>query len=886
MRILKVREFRGRNIYSHYPVVKVTLDLEEFTDIWTDEIADFRKNLETLIPELKEHHCSRGKEGGFLERVQEGTLLGHVIEHVALEIQQMIGYSVAYGKTLKTQRKGVYDIVVESDVMELGVAAVRAATAVVEQLIKGIVPELAIYIKSLQELKESIEYGPSTKALIRACQERDIPIIPLGSGSLIQLGYGCNQCRIEASITSNTSCISVDIACSKRLTKEILSEQGIPVPQGAIVRNVQEALIAADRIGRPVVIKPEQGNHGQGVFVNLKGDEEIIRAFNQAQSYGKVLLEKHIAGKHYRILVVGEKVAAASEKIAANVVGDGIRTVKELVEEINRDLRRGNGHERSLTKIYLDSASILVLARQKLYPDAVPLKGQLVYLKDVANISTGGTAIDVTDEVHTSIKEIAIRISRTIGLDVAGIDLVTANISSPLNGESAVIEVNAAPGLRMHLFPEVGKGREVGRDIIEHLYPFVKPSRIPLISVTGTNGKTTTTRLISHMMSKWGKYVGMATTGGIYLDGQCIMGGDTTGPKSAEIVLRDPKVEVAVLETARGGILRAGLGYDKASIGVITNICNDHLGLDGIQDMEELARVKALVVEAIEKGGTAVINADDPWSIKIIPRIRENLVLYSLQAENQEVKRHLSTGQKAVFIKNECMVIATGEQYYNLIKVNELPIGIGGLASFNISNALAAVAACLKAGVPVSIIKDGLRTFGAVRTHNPGRCQIYNIKGVRVILDYGHNAAALENIFRLVKKLKHNRLLGVVGIPGDRRNEDILSTAKVAGEYLDYCIVREDEDLRGRRPGEVASLLIEGLEEGGLGRKNREIIPNEIAASLYALSKSIPGDSLVIFYEQLSPLQELLSELEEEAKQRENFDFSLEALENRYYIKN
>lgn len=863
MKILEMREYQGRNIYSHRPVVKATLDLGELGEVWSDCLPGFAESLRTLLPGLTEHHCSRGYPGGFLERLSEGTLLGHVIEHVALELQARAGFAAVYGKTLSTDKSGIYEIVTEARDLKVAGAALSKAVDLVARLVNGGTCNIKEVICELKEIAARNALGPSTEALISACRKRDIPVLPLGPESFFQLGYGIKQRRIEASITGFTSCLGVDIACSKEFTKRILSEAGIAVPRGVTVQDEEQAVEAAFAIGRPVVVKPKSGNQGKGVSLNLSTEEEIKAACRLAKVYcNDVIVESYVTGKHYRLLVVNNKVAAASEKMPACVVGDGIHSITELITAVNEAEARGEGHEKSLTKIKLDPQALFSLARQGIYPDTVLEAGRKTVIRECANLSTGGTASDVTELVHPGVAALAVRAAAIVGIDVTGIDIVTPDISEPPEAGLHVIEVNAAPGLRMHLYPSAGRSRNVAEEIVNYLFPEDNNGKIPIISITGTNGKTTATRLAAHIAGLWGKCAGMATTGGIYIGGECIVRGDTTGPQSAQIVLRDPRVELAVLETARGGILRAGLGYDKAQVGVITNISEDHLGLGGVRDLEELTKVKSLVIEALEKNGTAVLNADDPQTLELSSCVRENLILFSLSPDNLLVQRHLSTGQTALFVRRGQMVLAQGASYHNIINIKDIPIGMKGLAAFNISNALAAAAACLSVGIPLPMIRQGLESFGLSRQHNPGRCQLYKINGISIILDYGHNAAAYESVLAMAKKLKPVRLIGVIGVPGDRRDLDIVQTGLVAGKYLDLAIIKEDLDLRGRKPGETSALLVKGLEKAGMAPHHWNVLLRETAAASAAWQQAQPGDCVVIFYEHLSPLQALFDTLE------------------------
>lgn len=730
MKILEIREYRGKNIYSHYPVVKAIIDLEDLTNIWSDQIPGLAERLVSNLPRLQEHYCSRGREGGFLERVKEGTLFGHIVEHIALELQYMAGYPVIYGKTVATDKPGIYEVIVEAGVMEAAIQALKSALQLIQFIINNRECDVQGEIEKISRAGREYGYGPSTQAILEECRKRDIPVMPLGKGSLLQLGYGVKQQRVQATVTGLTSCISVDIAGDKNLTKQLLAEGGIPVPWGDVARTEDEAVRIAAKLGDSVVVKPCHGNQGKGVSLNLKSEAEVRTAFRIAQSYSEeIIVEKYISGKHFRLLVVGNKLVAAAERIPAHVVGDGIHSVEELIELTNLDPNRGEGHEKPLTKIKIDPTALLVLAKQQMQPSSVPDVKQVVYLRENANLSTGGTAVDVTEEVHPEIVKLAVRAARIIGLDVAGVDLVTPDIKRPLDNGGAVIEINAAPGIRMHHFPSRGVSRNAAGAIVEYLFPQGRSGRIPLVSITGTNGKTTTARLVGHIAALWGKCVGLTTTGGVFVGGECLVKGDTTGPRSAQAVLRDPRVEIAVLETARGGIVRCGLGYDKATVGVITNISEDHLGLDGIKDIKQLAQAKALVVEALEKQGTAVLNADDPWSVELASRVKANLLYFSLAEDNLVVRRHLSTGQKAVFVKKDQLVYAEGDGYHSIVAVQEIPLTMQGLASFNTANALAAAAACISLGIPLSVIKEGLKTFNLGARHNAGRCEFYQLGG-------------------------------------------------------------------------------------------------------------------------------------------------------------
>lgn len=850
----------GRNIYCHSPVLRLTLDLGKWAEKTTRDLPYLEERLFSLLPGLGEHHCSLDYPGGFRTRVQEGTFLGHVLEHMILELLALAGAPVVYGRTREVGRGGVYEIVVECPSPRGGREAAHLAVEVLNSLLKGDQPpDLGEALTRLRCIRAQGDLGPSTAALVKAAQKRGIPVQRLDDRSLIQLGYGKYQKRILATITAQTSCIGVDIAGDKTLTKKILEQAGIPVPPGQIVEDEEEALMVAADLGYPVVVKPDNGNQGKGVSLNLTTEEDIRGACGLVRQYSRgLLLEKQIPGRHYRVLVVGGRAVAAAERIPARVEGDGIHTVAQLVELTNRDPRRGRGHEKCLTKIKIDRVVEAVLKRQGVGLDHIPPAGVRVLLRENANLSTGGTAVDVTADMHPDNAFLAVRAAQAVGLDVAGVDIVTADIAQPLLGSGAIIEVNAAPGLRMHLYPSEGKGRDVAGEIIEHLFPPGSFSRVPLVSITGTNGKTTTARLVGHILRTAGWRVGMTTTEGVWMDDRCLLRGDTTGPWSARLVLSDPLTEAAVLETARGGILREGLCYDEADVGVITNISRDHLGQDGLEDVEDLAYVKSLVIEALRPGGCAVLNADDPLVVSLTSRVNSRLIFFSLTEGNVYLRRHLLAGQEGVFIRGDRVVVGKGGVVEELIAINDLPLAMKGRARHNVANVLAAVAACRALGLDIPKIAKALAGFKGDFSDNPGRLNLFRIGGYRVLLDYGHNPAAYRAILQTAQGLGARRLVGVIGVPGDRCDELILESGRIAGAGFQQLYIKEDVDLRGRMPGEVAALLRQGALAGGLRKDNIEIILGELEAVGRALTKAQAGDLVVIFYEKLEPLLPLI----------------------------
>lgn len=853
MQILHMAAFEGRNVHSHYPVVEMKVALGKYQETTTRGVPGFNDRLLGVLPSLREHYCSLGRPGGFVERLKEGTYLGHVLEHVVLELQTLAGMDVIYGKTRMTSEPGVYKVVFEYRAKQAGLLAGRLALELILGLIDGCPVDVDDVIAKLKRIAEETEPGPSTAAIIRAAERRGIPHFRVNEGSLVQLGYGCRQKRVQATITAATGCIAADIAGDKTLTKKILAEAGIPVPYGGVAANAEEALALAEEIGTPVVLKPYNGNQGKGVSLNLSSEAEIRAAFEVAWNYAsRVIVEKYIRGRHYRILVVGDKVVAASERIPAYVTGDGTHSIRELIDLVNRDPMRGEGHEKPLTRIKVDPVVLLVLARQGLTLDYTPGMGEVVYLRENANLSTGGIAIDATDDLHPENIALARRVARVIGLDVAGVDVVVEDLGLPIvSTGGAVIEVNAAPGIRMHHYPSKGRPRDVAGAIVDMLFPPGAPSRIPLIAVTGTNGKTTTTRMVGHILATAGYRVGMTTTDGIYIGGECVFPGDTTGPRSARTVLHDPTVEAAVLETARGGIIWGGLAFDQCDVGVVTNVTEDHLGQDGVETLEDLADVKSLVVESVSDRGYAVLNADDPMAVAMTRRARCRVIYYTSGEDNLVVHKHLAEGGRAVLVKNGVLTLAQGHQETRLLPVKSIPVTLHGGAIHNIQNAAAAAAAAFALDIPADAIRPALRTFGNSIQQNPGRLNILTAGDFRVVLDYGHNPAGFEATIRAVRHLNPARLIGVVGLPGDRRDEAAEKLGAISGKAFDYCVIKEDHDLRGREPGQVAALMLKGALSTGADPDRFEIVLSETDAIKAAMDQARTGDIVVIFYEKL-----------------------------------
>lgn len=869
MHIISIQSFTGRNIYSHRPVIKMVVDIENLYNTPTNELGAFNEKLVELFPGLGKHCCSEGYEGGFVRRLKEGTYLGHVLEHLILELQSISGYDISYGKTRILKEPSLYYIVYEYTSEKCAIECGKTAVVVINGILARQEVDVQGFIADLKKIAVEYELGPSTKAIYDEAKKRGIPVTRLGNESLLQLGYGKHSRLIEASLTDSTSCISADMASNKHLTKQILDDNDIPVPYGDIVYTEMSAVILAGEIGYPVVVKPYDGNQGKGVTLNIADEAQVRAAFNEAMKYSKaVIVEKFVKGKDYRVLVVGDRVVAVSERRPPTVTGDGIHTIRELVDTENRNVLRGEDHEKPLTVIKLDSVAKQLLERQGKNENYIPSKSETVVLRENGNLSTGGTARSCTSEIHPYNSYIAVKAAKAIGLDIAGIDFTAEDISRPINdGSGALIEVNAAPGLRMHIYPTEGEPVNVAAHILNMMFPKDKPFTIPIISVTGTNGKTTTTRLIRHTLAIMGYKVGMTSTSGIYIGDRCVMKGDNTGPSSARIVLADRDVDAAVLETARGGLVRKGLGYDLADIGVVVNISEDHIGLDGIESVEDLAFAKALVIEAVKREGVAVINADDRMAEYLMGRAKCNIMLFSREKNNPLLARHMEIGGNAVYIENNTVHIYRNNSAVPLMKIEDIPITIGGILECNIENSLAAIAALCSLKVPADILRLGLKTFKPDISSNPGRFNIFNLGDFKVMLDYGHNPAGYNAVLRFIRKTDAARFVGIIGIPGDRPDKSMREIGAMCSSVFSRVIVKEDRDLRGREPGETAGIIYNSLIANGFKKENAEIILSEEKALETAILDAQPGDLIVMFYEELEPAVELINLFKQELEQ-------------------
>lgn len=810
VRIRDIRVYRAHNTYATMPVFRAVMDIGRYVERPSSDFPGFNERLMEWLPGLMRHECSVGRPGGFFERLQRGTYLPHIAEHVCLELQNAIGFDVRFGRARGTGTEGVYQVLVQ---YVEAAPALKAFETALRLVLAGMHAEPfdpAAEFEGLRRYAEEYAYGPSTGAVVQAARRRGIPVIRLTpKGSLVQLGYGIAQKRIQATETSGTSSIAVTICQEKPMTNRLLNAVGVPVPEGQSVRTADEAWQAARDIGRAVVLKPESGNQGKGVAVNLSSEAEVRDAFAAASRFDPVVLvERYIRGSDYRLLVVDGKLTAAARREPAQVTGDGRSSVAQLVATVNRDPLRRPGHSGHLSRIRLDETADLVLAQQSLTRESVPEAGRIVRLRTNANLSTGGTAVDVTDDVHPQNARMAVLAARILALDVAGVDVVCEAIDRPLaEQDGAIVEVNAAPGLRMHLNPASGRPRPVGRAIVDMLFPDHPAQRIPIVTVTGTNGKTTVTRLIAHLFRTARRTVGMTTTDGIYIDGERIVRGDCSGPSSAEAVLLHPNVEAAVLEAGRGGILREGLGYDGCTVGVVTNISADHLGMGPVATLEDLARVKQVVVEAVHPTGAAVLNADDPLVAAMSASTKGEVIYFSRNCANPVVDVHAAGGGMCVCVRGGAMVLLSGGQATELIELERVPMTAGGRIGFQVENALAAVAAAWGARLNPAFITRGLTTFVPDTSSAPGRFNVMNIRGVEVVLDYGHNAGAMGRLGEALAALPRRRTVVLLTLPGDRRDEDLVATFKAAQAFADEIVLYDDKDLRGRAPGEIRALV-------------------------------------------------------------------------------
>ncbi len=848
MKILDIKAMRGPNYWSvrRHKLIQMRLDLEEMELHPTNKIAGFSDRLQKMFPSMFSHRCSEGIPGGFFKRVEEGTWMGHVIEHIALELQTLAGMNTGFGRTRSTGKEGVYNVVFDYMEEKAGIYTAKAAVAIAEALIAGKEYDLTEDIQNLRIMREEERLGPSTGCIVDEAVARGIPYIRLNKNSLVQLGYGVNQKRIRATIASTTGSIAVDIACDKEETKNLLEAAEIPVPKGRIVYGEEGMQEAIHRIGYPIVTKPVDGNHGKGATTNIRTWEDAVRGLEAAKKYGRaVIVEKFITGLDHRVLVINYKFVAAAIRKPAAVTGDGKHTIQELIDITNKDPRRGYGHEKTLTSIKVDNFTEDILQKNELTLESVLPKGTELWLKPTANLSTGGTATDVTDMVHPDNIFMCERIARIIGLDICGIDIMAETLSEPVatNG-GAILEVNAAPGFRMHIDPAEGLPRNVAEPVIDMLYPPGSSARIPIIAVAGTNGKTTTTRLMAHMVKTMGHKVGYTTTDGVYIQNQLMMRGDCTGPVSSEFVLKDPTVDFAVLECARGGILRAGLGFHHCDIAIVTNVDEDHLGLQDIDTIEQLARVKAVVPESVLPSGYAILNADNKWTAAMAKDLKCKVAYFSMDENNPVIKKHTASGGLAAIYENGYVTICKGTWKIRVEKAVNIPLTLGGKATYNIGNILPTLIAGFVREFKIEDMRIALQTFIPGPAQTPGRMNIFNFRNFQVMIDYAHNAAGFTAIAEMLKKFDA-RHVGVIAGVGDRRDEDTTALGELAATMFDEIVIRQDKNLRGRTEQEIIDLIMAGIHKID-PKKKVTVIKKESEAIDYAIKHATKGAFITI----------------------------------------
>ncbi len=849
MKILDIKAMSGPNYWSssRHKLIVMLLDLEDMEQRPTDKIPGFLERISALMPSLFEHRCSEGVPGGFFTRIGEGTWMGHVIEHIALELQTLAGMDTGFGRTRETKDSGIYHVVFSYQEAKVGIQTAKLAVKIAQSLVDAEPIDLDSEIQTLREIREDSRLGPSTGSIVDEAIKRKIPYIRLNRHSLVQLGYGVNQKRVQATIASTTSSIAVEIACDKEETKNLLEASEIPVPSGRIIYDEEDLQACINKIGYPIVTKPVNGNHGKGATTNIRTWEDAVAGLKAAKVYGRaVICEKFITGRDYRVLVVNYKFVAAALRTPAAVIGDGLHTIQELIDIVNSDSRRGYGHEKVLTAIKVDGFTMDILNKRSYTLDTVLEDREELWLKPTANLSTGGTATDVTDYVHPTNIFMAERIARIIGLNICGIDIMADNLSVPLseNGGS-VLEVNAAPGFRMHLDPTEGLPRNVAEPVIDMLYPPGTSARIPIVAVSGTNGKTTTTRLIAHIVKQMGYKVGYTTTDGVYIQNQIMMKGDCTGPVSAEFVLRDPTVDYAVLECARGGILRAGLGFHNCDVAVVTNVAEDHLGLGGIDTIEKLAKVKAVAANTVFPEGYAILNADDDLVYAMHEGLSCKVAYFSLTEENERVKKHCAKGGLAAIYEHGYVTILKGSWKIRVEKATNIPLTFSGMAEFNIANVLAATLAAYVQDFKTEDIRQALQTFVPSPAQTPGRMNMFHFRNFSVMLDYAHNTHGFKALGKFLASVEASVKVGIIAGVGDRRDEDIISLGEAAANIFDEIVIRQDKHLRGRTEEDIISLMTKGIHSVDPNKKIT-VIKKEPEAIDYAMQNARKDSFIVI----------------------------------------
>lgn len=878
MKIREINAMRGPNYWSvrRHKLIVMVLDLEEMEELPSNKIDGFNDRLKNMFPTMYEHRCSVGEPGGFFQRVEEGTWMGHIIEHIALEIQTLAGMDVGFGRTRGYGEHGVYSVVFAYMEESVGRYAAEASVRICEALIKGEDYDMSDDIQKMRELREDDRLGPSTGSIVEEAEARGIPWIRLNKYSLCQLGYGANQKRIQATVTSETSSIGVELACDKEDTKYLLEQAEVEVPRGDIIRRERSLEEACRYVGYPLVIKPVDGNHGRGITVDIQNYEDALKAFNNAKESsrsGAIIVEKFITGEDYRLLVINNKLVAGAKRTPAHVIGNGKSTVQELIDEVNKDPRRGYGHENVLTQITVNELTKNIIKDAGYTLESVIPEGERLILKDTANLSTGGTAEDVTDIIHPANVSMAERISKIIDLDICGIDIMTTDISKPLSETGgAVLEVNAGPGFRMHLAPTTGLPRNVAAPVIDKLFPKKGDTgRIPIIAITGTNGKTTTSRLMAHIAKMNGYRVGYTTSDGVYIQNRLLMTGDCTGPASAEFVLKDPTVNFAVLECARGGLLRAGLGFKKCDVAIVTNVAADHLGLKGIHTIEQLAKVKGVIPETVLPGGYAILNADDDLVYDMRRSVECNVALFSMDENNPRIKALQRLNGITAVYENGYVTICRGVWKMRLMKAENIPLTYGGKAKFMIQNVLGAILAAHVQGISIEDIKAALETFIPSASQTPGRLNLFEFNDFTILLDYAHNPAGMRALKKFTDELEATVKVGIIAGVGDRREEDTNEIGSIAAEMFDEIIIRQDKRLRGRTEQELIKMLNDGIQKKDPNKKTT-IIPSEKEAIKYAVKNAVKGSLIILCSDVIPDALDLVKHFkEQEAKGELNY---------------
>ncbi len=851
--IRKIGILRGPNVWANFPVLEVILDLAAIQDGSLELTPGFRDRLASWLPTLTDGRCCVGAHSGASRQFEPRdnlaqSNLAQILSSVALELQTLAGNEVGFGRSCALDENHVYQVAIEYVHEIVGAQAVHSARRIILAAVNDTPVDVAAEIRELRQLVHEHCLGPSTQGLVNAAKARGIPHLRLNEGSLVQLGFGSRQRRIWTAETDRTSAISETIAQDKNLTRRLLQAIGVPVPIGWVVKTKEEAWEAALEIGLPVVVKPQYGNHGRGVTTNLYTQQEVETAFENAYlEESTVMVEKFLEGSDYRMLVIGNKLVAAACREPAQVVGDGVSTVRQLVETINQDPRRSAGHSTVMSHIPLDDVSFAVLAQQGFSPDSIPEARQIVLVRRNANLSSGGTAKDVTELVHPQVAARVVEAAQMLGLDISGIDVVANDISIPLEEQNAgIVEVNAGPGLRMHIQPSEGKAQPVCEAVIDMLFAQGNTGRIPIVAISGVNGKTTTTRLIAHIFHLSGKRIGMTCTDGVYLNGRRVDDGDCSGPKSGKRVLMNPNIDAAILETARGGIVREGLAFDLCDVAVVTNIGEgDHLGLNNVNTIEQLAKVKRCIVDVVAPTGVAVLNAEDPLVADMAQHCKGGVIFFAHKGDHPLITKNLEQNQRAVFTRDGAIVAAHGKSDFVVLPCSRIPLTHDGKIKFQIENVMAAVAAAWAQGVPLEVIRAGLESFSPSTTGSPTRFNIVQYNQCTLIIDYGHNTSSLKSMLDALANFPNSRRSAVYSAAGDRLDNDMIRQGQMLGHHFDRVILYEGGYCRGRKPGDIVLLFREGLALGARVRE-KQWFSSWQESVMYVLNTALPDELILI----------------------------------------